>query len=727
MTIVMKMIMFIFLIIVTCTSALAVKMNEEIQFDGNGTINAETNGESVYDKVNGHGEDQQYSRELTTFGYGQAKLTSIYMYKNTNKEHQNDINYTGSYSAGLIMPDGIHHSLSVRSNRSINSTSIISYENGDMDSGSTYFDIETKFGNLSESVRDYSRSIPSDVASTTLTGNFTLINELDETYIKSCTNAVLLKELNDVEMRGLNIPRTISTKGPQTIIIEGKEASDDVQASYMQSDAARELENATVEKNKGHYEKARDLYMSALGLSEKGLELDQSDPYGWINKAGALIGLNETNDAVRAYGEAINLDPENVQAISGKALALYKMGIYGQSLSWFSKVLELDKTNYKNWYYYASALLKSAKYELALSSIDKSLELKRDYDSLLLKGMILYASKNWAEAVTQFDEGIQESPYKGMYIGRYYYYQGMAYYNLKEYENASNSFLNAKELDPSSAEDVKKELMLCENHLNSEVSDEIKNAIDEQNKGNYERAEDLYESALGKAEMILEININSTSGWINKGDALSGLNSTEDAATAYGEAIERDSNNIQANLGKALALFKMKDYPQSLNYFNNVTSLDPENATYWYYYADALNESAKYELALNSINKSLELRRDYRGLLLKAMILYSSGNWTESVTQFNDGFQESPNIGADLGRYYYYQGMAYYNLNEWENAINSFNKAMELDPGLTSDAKRMIAQCEKNLNSSSDAGTAGTVNSGSISVPAINASAISTP
>jgi tetratricopeptide (TPR) repeat protein len=459
--------MFIFLIITACISAQAVKMNEEIQFEGDGTIFTETNGESVYDRVNGHGDDQQYSRELTTYGYGQARLTSSYMYKNINNKHQNDANYTGSYSAGLIMPDGVHHSLSIRSNRSINSTSIISYENGDIDSGSSYFDIESKLGNLSESVRDYSSSIPNVIASTTLAGNFSLLNELEETYIKRCTEGVLLKELNDVDMRGLNVPRTISTKGPQTIIIEGKEASPDVQANYMQRDAALEIENAINNQTNRKYEEARELYMSALGLSEKGLELDPNDPSGWINKANALSGLNNTKDAVSAYGEAIKLDPENVQAITGKALTLYKIKNYGLSLSYFSKSLEMDPTNDQNWYYYADALYKSSKYESALNTINKSLELRWDYRGLLLKALILHASGNWKEAVAQFDEGIQESPDEGTYLGIYYYYQGMAYYELSMWEKAIDSFNNAKELDASLAEDANREIALCEKHLNS--------------------------------------------------------------------------------------------------------------------------------------------------------------------------------------------------------------------------------------------------------------------
>jgi len=459
--------MFIFLIIIACMSAHAVKMNEEIQFEGDGTIFTETNGESVYDKVNGHGDDQQYSRELTTFGYGQARLTSSYMYKNINKEHQNDANYTGSYSAGLIMPDGIHHSLSIRSSSSINSTSIIGYENGITDSGSTYFDIETKLGNLSESVKDYSSSIPNDIASSTLTGNFSLLNELEETYIKSCTNGVLLKQLDDVDMRGLNVPKTISIKGPQTIIIEGKEASDDVQASYMQSDAASEIKNAIDNQTSGNYGKARELYISALSLSEKGLELDPSDPSGWINKGNALAGLNKTKDASSAYGEAIKLDPENTQAITGKALTLYKAENYGTSLSYFSKAIDLDPTNDRMLYYYANALYKLAKYEPALNSINKSLEIRRDSNGLLLKAMILYASRNWKEAVDQFDEGFQESPDEGMYLGRYYYYQGMAYYELNKWEDAIDSFNNAKELDPDLTADALIEIALCEKHLNS--------------------------------------------------------------------------------------------------------------------------------------------------------------------------------------------------------------------------------------------------------------------
>jgi hypothetical protein len=63
-----------------CSSGCALKLNEDIQFEGYGKISAETNGKSVYDKIDAFGDNQTYTRELTCFEYGQAKLISNYIY-----------------------------------------------------------------------------------------------------------------------------------------------------------------------------------------------------------------------------------------------------------------------------------------------------------------------------------------------------------------------------------------------------------------------------------------------------------------------------------------------------------------------------------------------------------------------------------------------------------------------------------------------------------------------
>lgn len=451
----------VLVLVAICSIVQALNFNENIKIKGGGELYTSTNSESAYDDVASIGDDQDYSRELTTYGYGQSKLISSYIYKNNvslmNKK------YKGRYDAGLKMPDGIEHTISIKSNESIDSASTIVYENGDIVNGKTDFEINSTNGNFTESVVDYSLGHRNEIAKTTAKGDLTLSSKLDEKFITSCQGAVLDQLMEEIELSGIYPVKEIQAKYPEKIVIEGKEATGPALASYYLRDAAKYINIARSDSDKTNASKNFEI---ALNLAEKALEESPEEPNGWTIKGTALLSLDRIDDAATSYDKAIRLDKNNIVAIFGKAETLYLKGQYRQSLDYYNS--GLSQSPYEADYILnkAQAQEKLGEYNDAIATVDQYIQLRgKEANAVLFKAYLQYLNGDFEGAKPNWEFGLGKSDQTGD-IGIYYYYQGLTYEELKEWKEAIASFETAKKLDPTYAGDADIEIEFCDQKLN---------------------------------------------------------------------------------------------------------------------------------------------------------------------------------------------------------------------------------------------------------------------
>lgn len=466
----MRLNLFIFIgLFLLCSSGLALKMNEDIEITGYGHLSAQTDQDSVYDRVDSYGDHQVYTRDLVSGEYEQGELKTSYTYQNS--KNINDINVTGRYEAGLRMPDGIHHSIWVQSNSSIDSTSSMSYVNGDNVVGKTNFDFVAQNANLSESVKDFSLGKAEFVASTKLRGNFSLRNKLEESQKMSCAAGVLLDLLDATKMRGFDQVEELKINGTKTIIIDGKSAPADVQASYLQKYAADLITKAKGEEDDT---KKREYLNEALINIDKALELYPDDAPGWNNKGAALYGLNRTFEAISAYKKAIALDKAttNLDTVFQLAEVLFNSGQYKESIRYYNMGLEKDPVRDGGIYWdtVAQAHFHLGEFSDAEVAIDKYLDYHaEDSESVLLKASIQYQNNNYQGAVESYESGLKMVNASKINASDYYaedfLYLGSAYAHIGKSETqksvvdkskaekifglAKQRLIRAKELDPN--------------------------------------------------------------------------------------------------------------------------------------------------------------------------------------------------------------------------------------------------------------------------------------
>jgi len=450
--------LFVFIgLFVLCSSGLALKMTENIEVDGYGEISAQTDQDSVYDRLDSYGDNQAYSRKLTSGDYEQAKLETTYTYRNS--KNIKNVNVSGRYEAGLRMPDGVQHSIWVKSNTSINTTSTMSYVNGDLVVGSTNFYWDALNANLSEDIKDFSLSKTEFIASTDISGNFSLVNELTESQRMSCTAGVLLEMLDAAEMRGFNQVEEVQSKGPRTIIIDGKIAPADVQASYLQKDAYDLIIVAVGEKDDI---KRRGDLTAALELIDRSLEIYPNDAIGLMNKGTALDYLNRTPEAIDAYEKAIRLDGTNSEIIFTLGELLFENKQWEKSIHYLTMGLNINPDRKNGWYWLAQAYYSLGKWDEAEAAIDKHLARNRDNStSMLFKAIIQYQNQSYQEAVESYENvlgGLNLSKIDESERDEYAMYfvkLGMAYSEIGKPEKAKEK-LNVAKLLFTSLEDKDK-------------------------------------------------------------------------------------------------------------------------------------------------------------------------------------------------------------------------------------------------------------------------------
>lgn len=86
-------------------------------------------------------------------------------------------------------------------------------------------------------------------------------------------------------------------------------------------------------------------YKDALALANDALKANDSDPFAWRNKAEALIGLKQLDEAGLAIKKSLSIDPTDLPAWITLGNLLGLRGDFDNALTCFKFVLKHDPKN----------------------------------------------------------------------------------------------------------------------------------------------------------------------------------------------------------------------------------------------------------------------------------------------------------------------------------------------------------------------------------------------
>lgn len=200
----------------------------------------------------------------------------------------------------------------------------------------------------------------------------------------------------------------------------------------------------------------------------------------WLKEGDKHTKLRNYDNAIIAYEQAIQLQPQNEYAYIGKGHALRKLRRLPEALATYDLALTITKENSSIWKSKVEILYRTGNYDDALETCNSALAFCPDNASIwIAKGNVFFKIKQYEHALDAYNQGLTIHPNntlalaaKGLVLSKLGYYKdALAVYNealiiqpkktslwatkgdilcmLKQFDEALKTFEHAHALSPT--------------------------------------------------------------------------------------------------------------------------------------------------------------------------------------------------------------------------------------------------------------------------------------
>jgi predicted O-linked N-acetylglucosamine transferase (SPINDLY family) len=231
------------------------------------------------------------------------------------------------------------------------------------------------------------------------------------------------------------------------------------------------------------------------------------------------------DEAITFYQEALQLNPNFVEAYNNLGSALQENGRFEEAITYYKKALQLNPNVPVAYYNLGSALHKNGHLDEAITYYQKALQLNPNnpiaYNNL---GSAFQENGRLDEAITYYRKALQLNPnYANAYNNL-----GSALQEKKLFDEAISCYQKSLRLNPNSDK--------AYNNLGTAFK----------NKGQLDEAITCYQKAL-------QLNPNSTNAHYNLGTVLKEQAKFSEAVAAYDRVLESDPNHLLALWSRCMA------------------------------------------------------------------------------------------------------------------------------------------------------------------------------
>ena len=327
----------------------------------------------------------------------------------------------------------------------------------------------------------------------------------------------------------------------------------------------------------------------AFTVLNNAIRMDDRDPIPHVYKSQAYSSQQNYEKALESINSALKLDPVNIDALNQKGQILYTANNHKESVIYYNRVLKLDSVNKSATYNKILSLLKLEKFEEAEPLIDRFIIFEPENPEIFVyKGQCLHMLKKADESI----------------------------YHLKKALKHANPAVNKS---------------FTVNILS--------------NLGAAYAGKDDFQKSLKYFNKALQIEYNSSEILSRKGICLARLGRLEKAISiGVDESLRVKPDNLFALKMKAEFLSKCGEHSKTLMVCDQILQLtNNQDEEILRLKADELSSNEKYEEAICTYDKFLELNPDHVHVLSKkAHILAIIDKKDEAVTVYNNILQKRP-------------------------------------------------------------------------------------
>ena len=263
----------------------------------------------------------------------------------------------------------------------------------------------------------------------------------------------------------------------------------------------------------------------------------------------------EQKSDISQLSEQLLQNPNNVALLQKRKQLFLDRGNLEAAMMDQELIVSLDSSNHELLFELAEMQYQIAKnerpnyYKASLKNLTKDLEAQEVHTpSLLLRGELYYLYRNHEQSLKDLNNVLRVDPYEA----KAYYFKGLNFKELGDFEKAVSQFQTTVEQDPYHF-DAYGQLAFVYAYLGNPL------------------AELYFDNALA-------VDSSNVKMWYNKGMYLQGLDRFADAEKCYKAMLRRDNFNQFANYNLGFINWKRKDYEMAANYFSDAIYTNPEYA-----------------------------------------------------------------------------------------------------------------------------------------------------
>ena len=324
---------------------------------------------------------------------------------------------------------------------------------------------------------------------------------------------------------------------------------------------------------------ALDQVGQAATLLERALQTEIKNGKLWAKLGQVYRRMNKHEDALRAYVQATDHEPNYAWAWNGRGLTLAALGRYDDALMAFRKATELDPVDVWYGYNLGETLVTLGHFRAAAETLEKSTRQHPEHaESWAKLGQAYRRLDQHADALKAYDRALAiNDHYAWAWNGR-----GLALEALSRREEALASYERAL------AEDTN--VIWYYTNLVDLLLDMGKKR-----------------EALAAIERATAALPDNPTGWARRGQVLRRLSDNRKAVESYRRAIEIEGAYGWAWNGLGLAYAALNQWDDALTAYAEAVKHHPDDAWFWHNYGDAWMMTENYERAVDAFERALRI------------------------------------------------------------------------------------------------------------------------
>lgn len=363
------------------------------------------------------------------------------------------------------------------------------------------------------------------------------------------------------------------------------------------------------------YELYNNRLEKALGLIDRSVALDSTDPMSWYNRGLILFNLKRPDEALQSYRTMLThayLSEDTALAYNDMGQCYISMGNASEGVGFLQKAIGISEkipSGYNNlgWYYYLTGQPDSAG-----MMFRKALQLNPDYPEALNNlGSLLFSQGKGDSALYYFNLAIMHKPTYALPNNNKGYY----YLMKNDMNSALQSFNKAIEADPNFLEGYLNRAWIFYNQKQYDKAISDYNFILSRdtlyvtaftNRGFSLFMQGNKEKALKDFDAAIRIQPYNPEGYFTRGRAYLQSRMPEKAVDDFSAALTLKESDLYFQQ-RGIAYAEMKNLKMAEKDLRASLKLNQENAETWYYLGRVLMDAGDKKTGCDYIVKSAQM------------------------------------------------------------------------------------------------------------------------